>query len=99
MTYEQYWYGDPWMVRAYAQAYLLKRRLDNENAWLLGLYVTKAVNTAVANSFGNRQAKYFEKSLDIFPKTTAEKKAEIREERNKLANWLSGLQRAFKKNQ
>ena len=99
MTYEQYWCGDPWMARAYAQAYLLKRRLDNENAWLTGLYMTKAVNTAIANAFGNKQAKYFDKPLDIFPKTAAEKKAEIREERNKLANWLSKMQRTFKKNQ
>ena len=97
MTYEQYWYGDPWMVRAYAQAYLLKRRVENENMWINGMYMTKAVNTAIANAFGNKQAKYFEKPLEIFPKTTAEKKAEIREERNKLATWLSGLQRAFKK--
>ena len=59
--------------------------------------MTKAVNTAIANAFGNKQAKYFEKALEIFPKTQAEKKAEIREERNKLANWLSGLQRNFKK--
>ena len=97
MTYEQFWNGDPWMTRAYAQAYLLKRRLDNENAWLHGFYITRAVNTAVSNAFGNKQAKYFDKPIEIFPKTDAEKKAEIREERNKLAAWLSGLQRTFKK--
>ena len=97
MTYEQYWYGDPWMTRAYAQAFLLKRRFANEDAWLQGVYITKAVNTAIANAFGDRKAKYIEQPIDIYPKTIAEKKAEVREERKKLVNWLSGLQKAFNK--
>ena len=100
MTYEQFWYGDPWMVRAYAQAYKLKRQLADEDAWLIGLYVTKAVGTALTGAFSNKQAKYFEKPLDIFPKTEGQKQAEIRAEKNKLVNWLSKMQRAFKaKNQ
>ena len=97
MTYEQYWYGDPWMTRAYAQAYLLKRRLANEDAWLQGVYITRAVNVAIANAFGEKQAKYLEEPISIYPKTEAEKKAEVREERNKLVNWLSSLQKAFNK--
>ena len=95
MTYEQYWYGDPWMTRAYAQAYLLKRKIENENMWIMGAYVTNAFSTVLANSFGKKKTDYLKKPLDFFPKTEAEQKAEIREERRKLINRLNGMMKAF----
>ena len=94
MTYEQYWYGDPWMTRAYAQAYLMKRKIQNENMWILGAYMTNAFATVIANSFGKKKTDYMKKPLDIFPKTEAEQKAEIREEKRKLITWLNGLKRS-----
>ena len=94
MTYEQYWYGDPWMTRAFAQAYLLKRKIQNENMWILGAYMTNAFATVIANSFGKKKTDYMKKPLDIFPKTEAEQKAEIREEKRKLITWLNGLKRS-----
>ena len=83
------------MVRAYAQAYLLKRKIANEDAWLTGLYVNKALAVTMTSAFSSKRDKYFEKPLDIFPKTKAEKQAEIREERRKLVNWLSKLKAVF----
>ena len=97
MTWEQYWYGDPWMTRAYAQAYLLKRKVENENAWIAGAYMANAFGTVIANSFGKKKQKYLEKPLDIFPKTEYEKQAEIREERRKLIEWLNRMKRSAKK--
>lgn len=94
MTYEEYWYGDPWMVRAFAQTYLLKRRVRNEELWLEGIYMANAFQTVIGNAFGKHKLKYLEKPLDIFEKTEAEKKQEIRNERQKLINWLSRLKRA-----
>ena len=94
MSYEDYWFGDPWMTRAYAQAYLLKRKIDNENAWIQGAYMANAFGTVIANSFGKKKTNYLEKPMDLFPKSEAEQKAEIREERKKLINWLNGLKRA-----
>ena len=94
MTWEQYWFGDPWMVRAYAQSYLLKRRARNEELWLEGIYVANAFQTVLGNAFGKKQLKYMEKPLDIFEKTEAEKKKEVRDERQKLINWLNQLKRS-----
>ena len=94
MTYEQYWYGDPWMVRAYAQTYLLKRKIENENMWIMGAYVANAFGTVIGNAFGKKKMKYLEKPLDVFPKTDAEEQSEIREERRKLITWLNGLKRS-----
>ena len=99
MTYEQYWYGDPWMARAYAQSYLLKRKIENENAWILGAYMANAFGTVIGNAFGKKKVNYLDKPMDIFPKTEAEKQAEVREEKRKLINWLNGMKRlADKKN-
>ena len=97
MTYEQYWYGDPWMVRYYAESYLLKRKVENENAWILGAYMMNAVSIALANSFGKKRYDYLKKPLDLFPKTEAEKQMEIREEKRKLINWLNGFKASAKK--
>ena len=94
MTYEQYWFGDPWMVRAYAQAYLLKRKVENENAWIQGAYMANAFGAVIGSSFGKKQVKYMEKPMDLFPKTEAEKAEEIRNERRKLIQFLSGWKKA-----
>lgn len=97
MTYEQYWFGDPWMVRAYAQSYLLKRRIANEDAWIQGAYMANAFGTVIANSFGKKKTNYLDKPMDLFPKTEAEQKVEVREERQKLISWLNGMKRSAEK--
>ena len=94
MTYEQYWFGDPWMVRAYAQAYLLKRRVRNEELWLEGVYMVHALQTVIGTAFGKQKVKYLDKPLDIFEKTEAEKEREKRVERQKLINWLDRLKKS-----
>ena len=94
MTYEQYWFGNPWMTRAYAQAYLLKRKIENENMWIQGAYITNAFGTVLSNAFGKKKVEYLKKPLDIFPKTEAEKQAEIREGRRKLIEWLNNVKKA-----
>ena len=93
MTYEQYWYGDPWMVRAFAQAFLLKRKIRNEDAWIQGAYIANAFSTVLSNAFGKKKANYLEKPLDLFPKTEGEKQMEIREQRRKLVAWLSKMKK------
>lgn len=94
MTYEQYWFGDPWMARAYAQAYLLKRKIKNEELWLEGVYMVHAFQMVIGNSFGKQKLKYLEKPLDIFPKTDAEIEQEKRIERQKLINFLNRLKKS-----
>ena len=97
MTYEQYWYGDPWMTRAYAQAYLSRRKVENEQAWIQGAYIANAVTVAIANAFGKRKVDYLKQPLDLFPKTEAETQEEIRKEREKLIAWLNRMKSANKK--
>jgi hypothetical protein len=53
MTYEQYWYGDVHMVRAFYEAEKLRRQTMDEMAWLHGLYTYKALAATVGN-IGNK---------------------------------------------
>lgn len=50
MTYDQYWYGDVCMVRAYAEAEKERQRRLDEEAWLNGAYVYRAVSAALSVS-------------------------------------------------
>ena len=93
MTWEQYWYGDPWMARDYQQAYLLKRRVDNEIAWIHGAYVHNAVMAAVGTAFGKKRINYIKEPVDFFPKTDAEIAEEKRQKRLELIKFLSGMQK------
>ena len=51
MTYDQYWYGDPLMVRAYFQAEKIRQERADSEAWLYGLYVAKAIDSTIGNAF------------------------------------------------
>ena len=95
MTYDQYWHEDPYLARAYAQAYLLKRKTDNENMWIQGAYMANAMTVAIANTFGKKQHEYLKKPLELFPKTEAEQKEEVREKRRRIFEKLLMVQAAF----
>ena len=97
MTYEQFWYEDPWMVRAYAQSFLLKRKLENENMWIQGAYFANALSAVLASSFGKKRVDYINKPLDLFPKTEAEIEADKREQRIKLIKQLNLLKSSMQK--
>ena len=56
MTYEQYWYGDVWMVRAFYEADKIRKQEMDAQAWLHGLYVYKAISATVGN-IGNKGQK------------------------------------------
>ena len=91
MTYDQYWHGDPWMVRAYAQAYLLRRKVDNETAWIQGAYFYVAVSAALTTALSKSKKEYVKKPLEFFPKTDAELEEEKRQKRRKVVEWLDNL--------
>ena len=96
MSYEQFWFSDPWMVKAFREAHKIRRQMRNEELWIEGIYTLKALSVALQNSFGKHPADYFKEPLRIFPKTEAEIEREKREERLKLIEYLSGMARKNK---
>lgn len=99
MTYEQYWYGDPWMTQAFYQAYLLEKRSRNEEMWIQGAYIANAVAVAIHNAFDKHKINYLENPLDVYPKAEVEKQEEIRTEKLKVVQKLSMISANFKAKQ
>ena len=94
MSYEQYWDQSPFLAVAYRRAYKLKRKAENEQAWLQGMYVFDAFAVVIANAFSKRGAKkhtYLEKPIDIFPLTEAEKKQREKEEYDKMQKAMEAM--------
>lgn len=96
MSYEQFWYDDPWMVVAYREAFLLRQRHRNEQMWIQGAYIANAVSTAINNAFSKRKHDYMKAPLDIYPKTQAEEQEEIRQQRIDLIRKLSMVSAKYK---
>lgn len=85
MTYEQYWYGDVWMVRAYRNADIQRQKRHNNESWLQGLYIWDAVSKAVSNlslKKGQQPLEYVKEPFDIFG--DKEKRKEETEEQEAL---------------
>lgn len=82
MTPDEYWNGDPGMVRWYREAQRLKNEQINRDAWLHGLYVFNAICDAspLFNPYAKRAKAhpYPEKPYDLFApiKTVQEKREE-----------------------
>ena len=91
MTYEQFWFGDPWMAHAYKEMHNLKRKQRNEEMWVNGMYQLSALNVALHNAFDKKKINYLAEPFNIFPKSEAEKAHEVMEERQKLIDWLSQM--------
>ena len=91
MSWEQFWFGDPNMAKVFREAYLLKQRAKNEDMWMQGLYIYRAVSAVVASALGDRNAKYIDAPLDYLPKTQAEKKQEQYKETKKVIDYLDKL--------
>ena len=94
MSFEQYWDEPPILAVAYRDAYKLKREVENEQAWLQGIYFYDAIAVCLANAFSKRGAKkqnYLEKPIDIFPLTDSEKKIREQEEMKKMQKALEKI--------
>ena len=98
MTYDQYWHGDPWAMKAYREAYYMRLKQQNEMLWLQGMYNMNAFSVVIGNAFrkkGSSPSKYLEKPLDVFPKTEEELEAEKARKQRELIVKLSAWKKAF----
>lgn len=83
MTYDQYWYGDPLMARAFFKAEQLRAKRLNEVAWLHGAYVYMAVGTIAENAMrkkGSTPAEYPSKPMELADRVETTQEKEEREE-------------------
>lgn len=101
MSYEQYWEESPFLAVAYRKAYRLKRQVENEQAWLQGMYFFDAFAVCLANAFGKKGGKkqqYVERPFDIFPLTEKEKKRRELEAELKMQQAMKEMARRQRQN-
>lgn len=97
MSYDEFWYGDPFRAVAYRAAHRLRIEQANQQLWLQGLYVHNAVAVAINNAFSKQKQKYIAEPIKLFEPTEAEKEAKAEETRRKLVKKLNAWKDAFDK--
>lgn len=103
MTYEQYWHGDPALVRAYHRAKQLQTQDESTMMWLQGKYFYDALCAGLANfsagMAGKRgNAKYPKDPYRVIPKTKEELEAERQAKLNAYIEELKIYAANFNKN-
>lgn len=99
MSYDEYWNGEPELVKYYREAYLLKGKQRNQELWLQGYYVYNAVATALGNGFrkkGTSPTSYIEKPI---PMNRLEiKEDQEHKEKEQIAKIMSYVKGNLKEN-
>lgn len=52
MTSDEYWHGDPSLIYNYEKAFENKRKLKEQEMWLMGVYVQNALSSVPLNVAG-----------------------------------------------
>ena len=105
MSYHDFWYGPAFMTTFYKDAHKLRLRQQDENNWMLGMYVYEAILdcSPILHAFSKKGTKplpYAEKPYlmdKLDDKTQAEKEQEIENERLKFTIQMQNWYRATKK--
>ena len=98
VPYDVFWHGDYCCLKYYEEAYLQRRKIDNEEAWMNGVYTFTAVQTALANAFrgkGQTAHQYLDKPIQFFPPTEQERIAEERKRRQQAIEYLNAFKEAW----
>ncbi len=97
MSYEQYWYGDPRLVKAYRKAHELKAQQKNEEMWVQGIYFSRALHSvaegvmyAVNGGKGKKPSQY---PMEPIPFTKAEQDAAEERKRQRALAWVENGQK------
>lgn len=57
VSYETFWHLTPHKLKAFAKAHEFRRKIQDEEMWIMGQYVLSAVSTAVEHCLAGRKAK------------------------------------------
>ena len=91
MSWEQYWDGDPWIVRAYRQKHMLAIEARNQEAWWQGQYFLMAIGSVLS-----KDVKYPSEPVRITPMTEIEEQYAIAKARQKTIDYLTQKEKRWK---
>lgn len=90
MTYDQFWYGEPHIVKFYREAQNIRNRKRNQEMWWEGIYMADALNATVGNMFSKGSKHQY--PAEPYPITEAEQQE--RKEREQKAR-MEKIKAAF----
>jgi len=110
MSFDDYWYGEAYLVKFYRESYKLKIRYDDVFMWKQGMYIYEALCdvSPILHAFskkGTKPLQYRTRPMsdelsDV--KTEKEKEQEVENERLKarifFENWARATSKHFKNN-
>ena len=111
MSYNDFWFGSPYMAKFYREAHDIVVKKQDENNWMMGVYVYEALCdvSPILHAFSKRGTKplpYRDKPLtydENRDKTEEEKEREIEAERLKFTiqmnNWFRATKKQFENKQ
>lgn len=110
MSYQDYWYGDVFMVVPYVEAYRLRKRQENERLWLQGMYFYDALSVALkrfGDGLGGQRTpdsvKYPEEPYRLYQATKEKTQDELQEqedaETRRARAYMMQMDAAFKRRQ
>ena len=105
MSYDEYWYGDAYLVKFYRDSYKLKMRYDDVFMWKQGMYIYEALCdvSPILHAFskkGTKPLQYRTKPISEETKenkTEKEKDIQVKQERMKARIFFERWARATKK--
>ncbi len=109
MSYNDFWYGSAFMVTFYREANKLKLKQQDENNWMIGMYVYEAILdcSPILHAFSKKGTKplpYAEKPY-LFNKLNTQEETKEQEEQKKenerlkfiiqMNNWFHATNKQF----
>ena len=110
MTYEQYWYADPYLPVYYRKAHELAMQERSQQMWLQGLYnyrafaaVMEMIEYRLGGKKGKRPEGYVKEPFDVFKKPDVEEEhipteEEVWKAQQTVINQLNSWAKKWKKN-
>lgn len=101
MTPEQYWDMDCQLVKAYREAYELRQEIENQNAWIQGMYIYEVLVDMVPalRAFGAKKpTPYRNKPFELYAKSRSETGKKMSEEEislKKAEAWMDAFMTQF----
>lgn len=96
MPAEEYWDGDPWLVRAYREAYRIRMenetRIADRNAWRMGEYIRHAMTSIpiVVNGFAPKNHHMHEyPELPMLQMAEEQQKADVQKQKQDNQQMLA----------
>lgn len=99
MSYSEFWDEEPELAIAYRENYINSLKRRNEEMWLQGWYIVKALECTVGNMFSKKGSKPLEYPKKPLPITEKDRKAQEEEEAREKFERMKNLMIARTKQQ